>query len=121
MKPIRLIFIVFPIFLLIGSSVLAATDSYTIERGTIASGGDIRNSEDFSTRDIIGQTTGGLSNSEDYLLYSGFYGPYQPEESKAVGGNVYMVNKVNILLPWIAIAMVALAGSYYLIRRRVRG
>ena len=36
-----------------------------------------------------------------------------------VGGDIYLVNKVALLAPWIGLAVVILAGGIYLIRRRV--
>ncbi|MFC2013406.1 DUF2341 domain-containing protein [Chloroflexota bacterium] len=36
-----------------------------------------------------------------------------------VGGEVYPVNKVSLITPWIALAAIILAGGVYLIRRRV--
>ena len=118
MKSIRLILITLLLFLLIGNSVLAATGVYTIGWALTASGGGIRESEGYRTRDIIGQTAAGLSSSEDYLLYSGFYGPYQPEEPIAVGGEVYPVNKGALLVPWIALAAAIIIGAAILVRRR---
>jgi len=98
--------------------VLAATGSYTIGQALTASGGGIRVSEDYRTRDIIGQTAVGLSSSEDYELYSGFYRPYQPLPiPEAVGGEVYPVNKVAVLATWIALAVAVIAGGVFLMRR----
>ncbi|MFC2013359.1 choice-of-anchor Q domain-containing protein [Chloroflexota bacterium] len=46
--------------------------------------------------------------------------PSQPPPSgDAVGGDVYPVNKVALIVPWIALAAVILAGGIFLIRRRV--
>ena len=39
--------------------------------------------------------------------------------SGAVGGEVYPVNKVTLMAPWIALGAIILAGGVYLIRRRV--
>jgi len=69
--------------------------------------------------------------SEEYLLYSGFLGlylilpmpePEKPEELEepiAVGGEVCILNKVNILLPWIVLALAVVAAGSLLDRRRV--
>ena len=119
MKSIRLILITIILFLLIGNLVLAATGVYTIGRALTASGGGIRVSEDYRTRDIIGQTAAGLSSSEDYELHSGFYRPYQPLPI-AVGGDVYPVNKTSLLIPWIALAVVIIAGGIFLVRRKAQ-
>ena len=120
MKSIRLILITILLFLLIGNLVLAATGVYTIGRALTASGGGIRVSEDYRTRDIIGQTAAGLSSSEDYELHSGFYGPYQPEEPIAVGGEVYPVDKVTVVAPWIVLGVVILVGGIFLVRRKAQ-
>ena len=40
-------------------------------------------------------------------------------QSCAVGGDVYPINKVALVAPWIALAAVIIAGSIFLIRRRV--
>jgi hypothetical protein len=37
----------------------------------------------------------------------------------AVGGEAYPVNKVGLIAPWVALAMVISAGGLYLMRRRV--
>jgi len=41
-----------------------------------------------------------------------------PEEPVSVGGYVYPVNKLSLLIPWIALAVVILAAGTLLIRRR---
>ena len=131
MKSIRLILIAILPFLLLGSSVLAATQVYTTGRAFTASGGSIRMSEDYRTRDIIGQTGAGPSISADYMLYSGFHSPSQPlpatepekpqdyREYMVVGGDIYTTNKLAVLAPWIALGVIILAGGVYLMRRRV--
>jgi len=42
-----------------------------------------------------------------------------PSPSLAVGGNVYPVNKMSLLLPWIALALAIIALGILLIHRRV--
>jgi hypothetical protein len=37
----------------------------------------------------------------------------------AVGGEAYPVNKVGLLAPWLALAVIIVAGGVYLVRRRV--
>jgi hypothetical protein len=53
---------------------------------------------------------------------SGVYpGAYQIEvvaPSAAVGGEAYPVNKLAILAPWVALAMLLAAGGWYALRRR---
>ena len=44
--------------------------------------------------------------------------PPPPPYYGAVGGDVYPINKVGLIAPWIALAMVILTGGFYLIRRR---
>ena len=41
-------------------------------------------------------------------------------QTPAVGGDVYPVNKVALMAPWIALAVVITAGGIFLIRRSVR-
>jgi hypothetical protein len=41
------------------------------------------------------------------------------EISHGVGGEAYPVNKVNLIAPWLALAVVIAAGGVYLVRRRV--
>jgi len=36
-----------------------------------------------------------------------------------VGGEIYPINKVGLIAPWIALGMVIAAGGIYLVRRRV--
>lgn len=45
--------------------------------------------------------------------------PFGNWESTGVGGEVYPVNKLTILAPWIALATVIAAGGFCLIRRRL--
>ena len=40
-------------------------------------------------------------------------------QTRAVGGDVYPINKVALVAPWIALAAVIIAGGIFLIRRRV--
>lgn len=40
-------------------------------------------------------------------------------QTPAVGGDVYPINKVALVAPWIALAAVIIAGGIFLIRRRV--
>ena len=42
-----------------------------------------------------------------------------PETTYPVGGDVFTINKIMLIAPWIALAMVIVAGSIYLVRRRV--
>jgi len=42
-----------------------------------------------------------------------------PPSGDTVGGDVYPVNKMSLLIPWIVLGIVILAGCVYLIRRRV--
>ncbi|MFC2014028.1 hypothetical protein ACFLU8_04030 [Chloroflexota bacterium] len=39
--------------------------------------------------------------------------------SDTVGGEVYPMNKVSLITPWIALVVFILAGGIFLIRRRV--
>jgi len=43
--------------------------------------------------------------------------PSQPP-GETVGGDVYPVNKINLLAPWIALTVVIVAGGIILVRRR---
>ncbi|MFC2014024.1 hypothetical protein ACFLU8_04010 [Chloroflexota bacterium] len=45
--------------------------------------------------------------------------PAQQPSGDTVGGDVFPVNKVSLIAPWIALAAVILAGGIFLIRRRV--
>jgi hypothetical protein len=40
---------------------------------------------------------------------------------QGVGGEVYPVNKMSLLVPWVAIAVVILVGVTYLVRRKDQG
>jgi len=42
-----------------------------------------------------------------------------PPAPQAVGGTVYPVNKVGILMPWVALAIAIMVGGIWLLRRRV--
>ncbi|MFC1971289.1 hypothetical protein ACFLV0_05135 [Chloroflexota bacterium] len=44
-----------------------------------------------------------------------------PPPTMSVGGEAYPVNKVGLIAPWMALAMVVAAGSIYLVRRRALG
>ena len=44
---------------------------------------------------------------------------YEPTPPPAVGGEVYPINKVALLAPWITLAAAIIAGGIILIRRRV--
>ena len=127
MRAITFVFITSVLVIIAGSTVLAANGGYYIGRGLTASGGGISSSQGYLTQDIIGQSAAGVSRSEDYLLYSGFYGPYppvsitepeEPKEDVAVGGEVFPVNKMSLLMPWIALVVVIVAGGIILARRR---
>jgi len=64
--------------------------------------------------------SGGWSAYNAYDAYFVVCGPSQcTETSPSVGGDIYHVNKIAVVLPWIAIAGVILAGGIFLIRRRV--
>ena len=45
--------------------------------------------------------------------------PSQPPSGDTVGGHIYSVNKIGLLIPWIALAVIILAAGLFLIRRRV--
>ncbi len=123
MKRIRFIALCMVIFLLAGGVAAAQGDDYDVGRWVTSTGGGERESGDYMIIDVIGQTAAGLSRSEGYLLYSGFYGPYQAlpiTEPIAVGGDVYPVNKMRLLIPWIALAIVIIAGVIFLVRRKAQ-
>lgn len=68
--------------------------------------------------------SGGWSACTGYDAYFVVCGPSQcPEPSPAVGGDVYPVNKIALVLPWIAIAAAAataiIVGGFVIVRRRV--
>ncbi|MFC2013853.1 hypothetical protein ACFLU8_03115 [Chloroflexota bacterium] len=44
-----------------------------------------------------------------------------PAPGGAVGGDVLPINKISLIAPWIALAVIIIAGSIFLIRRRVHG
>jgi len=50
-----------------------------------------------------------------FRIYSNHLGP----DSSVVGYEVYPVNKVGVVAPWVALAIVVAAGGIYLFRRRV--
>ena len=63
---------------------------------------------------------------DDEEVYGGEVEDYQveieelpPPPPPAVGGDVYPANKVALFAPWIALAMLIVAGGFYLVRRRV--
>jgi hypothetical protein len=45
--------------------------------------------------------------------------PPSPPGGDDVGGEVYPVNKLNLLWPWVILSMVVAVGAVYLVRRRV--
>ncbi len=52
---------------------------------------------------------------QTYLLL----GTPPPSEPVVVGGDVYPVNKVAIIVPWIALTIIVMAGGIFLVRRKV--
>ena len=103
--------------------MLATQNGYAVHKAIMASGGDTRGSEQYSTQDIIGQTAAGSSQSEDYALHTGFYSPFRAEPviTPTVGIDVYPVDKLSIILPWLLLVMTVIVGCFALTRRRVHG
>ena len=98
---------------LIGDSTATVTDTSVVGSDTSVSGVD-------STA-TTGDTSVTASDSDCSLDTQCYYPPPPPA---IVGGTVYPVDKVSILMPWIGLAVaLALAGVYgaRLARRRVRG
>ena len=58
-------------------------------------------------------TTPGLSDLTGSPFAAG-----NPEEYIPVGGDVYPVNKVSVLMPWVAMAVAIVAGGIFVIRRK---
>jgi len=46
------------------------------------------------------------------------YGPSAPPPPPAVGGEVYPVNKITLVVPWITLAAAIIAGGVFLITRK---
>ena len=68
---------------------------------------------------------GGINYSITPLTYTGPYHPCvqpwlppQPIPPVEVGGEVYPVDKLNILAPWMALAAVLIIGTAVVVRRR---
>ncbi|MFC1995019.1 hypothetical protein ACFLVK_01270 [Chloroflexota bacterium] len=53
---------------------------------------------------------------EDYKIE--ILQPAKPPSDITVGGDIYTVNKIGLIIPWIALAIAVAAGSIYLVRRR---
>jgi hypothetical protein len=75
---------------------------------------------------ITDSTTPSLSDLTELPFASGT--PYPPPTpipptvrpgGEAVGIDVYSVNKIGLLAPWLTLALIILAGSIFLVRRRV--
>jgi hypothetical protein len=56
---------------------------------------------------------------EDYRVFILRPDEEKPEEGEVVGGDVYPVDKTALLAPWLALAVIILAGGVFLIRRRI--
>jgi hypothetical protein len=66
----------------------------------------------------------GYNNGYQAGYKSGYNDGYQAglqdcPSGKIVGGNVYLIDKIVLLAPWIALAIVIIAGGIFLFRRRV--
>lgn len=76
-----------------------------------------------------GSGPGSGDEVSDYVTYDDWltelceecplYEPPPPSKPPAVGGEVYPINKVALLAPWITLAAAIIAGGIILIRRRV--
>jgi len=80
--------------------------------------------------DTIGGAGDYLVNYEDYspdeftdcLLDEEPTNPSTPTQpSDTVGGDIFTVNKTALIVPWIALGVIIIAGSLFLYRRRVHG
>ncbi len=65
--------------IMISGSLLAAgqsSENYAIPRDVISTGGGVRTSANYTIKDTIGQSsTIGMTDSSNYRIFSGFWGP----------------------------------------------
>jgi hypothetical protein len=80
---------------------------------------DVSDSNPSPMPDIYFSRDGGASwQVNDTTSRRGFE-LYLCEEEPEVGGEAYLVNRVALMAPWLALAVVITAGGVYLVRRRV--
>ena len=109
---------------IVATSVLAQTSTnYDQTWHVMAGGGAPASSASFAANGTMTQVAIGVSQGSNYRAESGYWhGPTvsePPEPPIPVGGFIVPVGKLELLLPWIGVALlVAVAGGALLIWRR---
>ena len=96
-------------------SMLNGTESYADGREAVVG---IENITGVVGAQYSCRETGAISDGLAILFY---LCEDEPQPVGAVGGEVFPVNKVALLIPWIALALVIVAAGILLVRRRAFG
>ncbi len=104
-----------------GAALAMSSANYDLPWTVLSAGGGDRGSASYVLGDTTGQSSAiGLSQSTNYRLGSGYwYGALpEPPPPVAVGGEVSPINKINVLAPWLGLALILVIGGGVLLLRR---